>query len=685
MLSSLLVHPFEAAELPPAQARTEGIAHAPRRQVAFLTVEERVQCVKNALRYLPERWHATMALEFFEELDNFGHIYAYRFRPTDYEILAHPLDKYPAKSRQAALVQHMIMNNLSHAVAQFPEELVTYGGNGSVFSNWCQYRLTMYYLSIMSDGKEEEEVVAAQTLVLYSGHPHGLFVSHKDAPRVVVTNGMVVWNYSTTRDYDRMYAMGVSQFGQMTAGSFCYIGPQGIVHGTTLTLLGASRRHLDSSDLSGRVFVTAGLGGMSGAQAKAAVVCGAIGVVAEVDAAALNKRHAQGWVQLKTESLDECVEWIREHRKSKKSVSIGYLGNVVSLWERLAEEKDLPVELGSDQTSCHNPYNGGYYPVQLSLEESNEMMIDDPERFKELVQESLRRHIGAIEKLSARGMYFWDYGNSFLLECGRASANVWKDPADEALGFKYPSYVQDIMGDIFSLGFGPYRWVCTSADPQDLRVTDEIARSVMEKQLATANPLSAAQIKDNLHWIIHAEENKLVVGSQARILYADAAGRSAIAVEMNNAVKDGRISAPVAISRDHHDVSSCDSPWRETSNIYDGSVFTADMAVQNFVGDAFRGATVAALHNGGGTGWGEAVNGGFILCLDGSDDAERRARQMLLWDVTNGVTRRAWAGNSNANLALDEAMAANPGLRLTKASPMSQELESMIRKKSAKK
>ncbi len=601
----------------------------------------------------------------------YGHIYAYRFRPR-YAMRARRVGDYPASCRQAACIQLMIMNNLDPAVAQFPEELVTYGGNGSVFSNWMQYRLAMFYLSRMSD---------EQTLVMYSGHPAGLFPSHREAPRVVVTNGMVVWNYSRPVDLERNYALGVSQYGQMTAGSYCYIGPQGIVHGTTLTLLGVSRKYRSSDDLTGVVFVSSGLGGMSGAQPKAAVICGAIGVIAEVDPAAMRKRHAQGWVQEMVESLDACVARIKAARAARRPVSIGFLGNVVALWERLAEESELLVELGSDQTSLHNPYGGGYYPVQLSFDEANRVMAADPARFRALVQESLLRHIAAIDKLAARGMRFWDYGNSFLLECSR----VRPDLLVEEGRFRYPSYIQDVLGDVFSLGFGPFRWVCASNDPADLRATDAIAAQVMREQLQQANPLSAAQIQDNLRWIQQAEENRLVVGSQARILYSDAAGRSAIAVEMNRAVADGRLHAPVIISRDHHDVSGTDAPFRETSNIADGSMFCADMAVHNFVGDSFRGATWVALHNGGGTGWGVAVNGGFGLVLDGSAEAEARAKQMLFWDVNNGVARRAWAGNSNADLAIRIAMAATPALQVTLSHPVSQDLQRDLQSKIAKK
>lgn len=667
VLDSLWVHPFES--LPDARPLSTCVPHAPRRNSECLSSDELVLAVNNALRYVPDAWHAVLAPEFLHELLTFGHIYAYRFRPS-YPLRAYPFALYGrARCRQAACVMLMIMNNLDPAVAQFPEELVTYGGNGSVFSNWMQYRLAMFYLSVMTD---------AQTLAMHSGHPQGLWPSHADAPRVVVTNGAVVWNYSQPSDYDRMYALGVSQYGQMTAGSYCYIGPQGIVHGTTLTLLGASRKYRGTDALAGVVFVSSGLGGMSGAQAKAAVICGAVGVIAEVDPAAMYKRHAQGWVQEVVTSLDACIARIRTARAARAPASIGFLGNVVALWERLAEEPDALVELGSDQTSLHNPFNGGYFPVQLSFEEGKRVMVDDPPRFRALVKESLRRQLAAIDRLAAqRGLRFWDYGNSFLLECSRADCDV---ALADHRGFRYPSYVQHIMGDIFSLGFGPFRWVCTSGDARDLAATDALAADVMRRQLATANPLSAAQIHDNLRWIEQADANRLVVGSQARILYSDATGRAAIAAEMNRAVGDGRLKAPVVISRDHHDVSGTDAPFRETSNIEDGSMFCADMAVQNFVGDAFRGATWVALHNGGGTGWGVAVNGGFGLVLDGTPEAERRARDMLFWDVNNGVARRAWAGNANANVAVREAVAGAGGrLAVTLRNPVSDAVQSTLR------
>ena len=624
-----LAHGIPLDPMPPAvEARDPSVPHAPAFQVK-LNEHEFSLALRNALRYFPVATHAVLAPEFAQELRNYGHIFMYRFRPTEYEMKAHPLSDYPAKTRQAACIQLMIQNNLDYAVAQFPHELITYGGNGSVFSNWAQYRLVMQYLSEMTE---------EQTLHMYSGHPHGLFPSHKNAPRVVVTNGMVIPNYSSQENLQKMFATGVSMYGQMTAGSYCYIGPQGIVHGTTITVLNAGRKYLGLSgveDMAGRVFLTAGLGGMSGAQAKAAVVAGCIGVVAEVSEEALMKRHAQGWVQVVTRTVEETIDAIREAKKNKTAgLSIGFLGNVVSLWEALADvaekEGTSMVDLGSDQTSLHNPWNGGYYPVQLSYEDARAMMVTDPPQFKELVQETLRRHVTAVNRLTSKGMKFWDYGNSFLLESFRAGADVG-DGGNDGKTFNYPSYVQDIMGDIFSLGFGPFRWVVTSGDPKDLTVTDQIAEEVMMTLSETAPPLVKAQLDDNLMWIRKAEENKMVVGSQARILYADCDGRSAIAAAFNAAVKDGRLSAPVVISRDHHDVSGTDSPYRETSNIEDGSSFCADMAVQNCIGDAMRGATWVALHNGGGVGWGEVMNGGFGMVLDGSDEAAKRAASMLLW------------------------------------------------------
>jgi len=615
--------------------------------------------LQNALRYFPSSCHQTLAPEFAQELREYGHIYMYRFRP-DIEMRAYPIDDYPARNRQAAAIMLMIMNNLDPRVAQFPHELVTYGGNGQVFSNWAQFWIVMQYLSEMTD---------EQTLVMCSGHPQGLFPSSPSAPRAVITNGMVIPNYSSKDQYDKMFALGVTMYGQMTAGSYCYIGPQGIVHGTTIVVLNAARRHLGVNDLRGKVFVTAGLGGMSGAQAKAAVIAGCIGVVAEVDEAALKKRHAQGWLMEYTSDVDFCVELIRKARQLKKPHSLGYHGNVVDLWERLVQEYEstgeVLVDLGSDQTSLHNPFNGGYYPVQVKFDEANEIMKHDPGRFKALVQESLRRQVAAINKLTARGMFFWDYGNAFLLEASRAGADVCKEGAPLGI-FRYPSYVQDIMGDIFSMGFGPFRWVCTSGLAADLATTDEIATKVFEEIMAEGLPAEVkAQYEDNLKWIEEAQQHQLVVGSQARILYSDQRGRVALAQAFNKAISEGRLKGCVVISRDHHDVSGTDSPFRETSNIYDGSSFCADMAVQNAIGDSFRGATWVALHNGGGVGWGEVVNGGFGLVLDGSQDASDRARMMLSWDVNNGVARRCWSGNLHAKHAICTAMEQNPLLKVT--------------------
>lgn len=618
-----------------ARNRSGNVPHAPVRQHR-LSNDDFKLAVSNALRYFPPSLHATLANEFAEELLTEGHIYMRRFKPTEYEMKAYPVDWYPAKCKQAAGIMHMIMNNLDHRVAQYPEEMITYGGNGSVFSNWAQYHLIMKYLS---------EMTQEQTLSMYSGHPMGLFPSNADAPRVVITNGMVIPNYSSKAHYDRMYALGVSMYGQMTAGSYAYIGPQGIVHGTTITVLNAARKYLNMNDLRGKVYVSSGLGGMSGAQGKAGIICGAVTVIAEVDAAALHKRHQQGWIQEVSSDVNALVERIKQAKNNKEAIAIGYHGNIVTLWETLAQQSELLVELGSDQTSLHNPYNGGYYPVQLTFDEARQMMYNDPNQFKQLVQESLRRHVEAINSLTSRGMRFWDYGNSFLLEASRANANIM---ANDGINFRYPTYVQEFMGDIFSLGFGPFRWICLSGDSEDLHETDLIAASVI-KQLRDQAPLAVDnQLRDNLYWIEKAEENKLVVGSQARILYADAQGRVAIALAINDAIKSGRLKGAVALSRDHHDVSGTDSPYRETSNITDGSMFCADMAVQNCIGDSFRGATWVSLHNGGGVGWGEVMNGGFGLILDGSDDAKRRAEKMLAWDVLNGVARRAWAGNQNA-------------------------------------
>ncbi len=637
--------------LPEPKPYDRSVSHAPRRK-DILTPEEKRLALRNALRYFKPEHHPVLASEFATELERFGRIYMYRFRP-DYPMFARPIGEYPHRSLQAAAIMLMIQNNLDPAVAQHPHELITYGGNGAVFQNWAQYLLTMRYLSEMTN---------EQTLVMYSGHPLGLFPSHPDAPRVVVTNGMVIPNYSSQDDYERFNALGVSQYGQMTAGSYMYIGPQGIVHGTTITILNAGRR-LDpgNGSLAGKVFVTSGLGGMSGAQAKAAVIAGAVGVVAEVNPAAVSKRHEQGWVDEVFTDLDLLLARIQKARTLREAVSIAYQGNIVDLWEKMAEQQ-FDVELGSDQTSLHNPWAGGYYPAGITFEESNRLMAEDPARFRELVKGSLIRHVKAINTLAARGMYFWDYGNAFLLESGRAGADVFRPDGS----YRYQSYVQDIMGPIcFDYGFGPFRWVCTSGKPEDLRTTDRIAAEVLEQLYSGAPPEIRMQLSDNILWIKSAEENKLVVGSQARILYADAEGRIRIAEAFNRAIRDGLISAPVVLGRDHHDVSGTDSPYRETSNIYDGSRFTADMAVQNVIGDSFRGATWVSLHNGGGVGWGEVINGGFGMLLDGSADASRRLKNMLFWDVNNGIARRSWARNPEAVFAIRKAMEAEPLLKVT--------------------
>jgi urocanate hydratase len=638
-------------ELPAPQPWDDSVSHAPRRK-DILTQEEKRLALKNALRYFKPEHHGTLAPEFAAELAQFGRIYMYRFRPR-YAMHARPVHEYPCKTLQAAAIMLMIQNNLDPAVAQHPHELITYGGNGAVFQNWAQYLLTMRYLAEMTE---------EQTLVIYSGHPVGLFPSHRDAPRVVVTNGMVIPNYSSQDNWERFNALGVSQYGQMTAGSYMYIGPQGIVHGTVITVLNAGRR-LKGSDgsLAGKIFVTSGLGGMSGAQAKAAVIAGAIGVVAEINPKAVAKRHSQGWVDEVYTDLGELMVRMQLARQRKEAVSLAYQGNVVDLWEKLAKA-DMDIELGSDQTSLHNPWSGGYYPAGLTLEESNRMMVEDPESFKEHVRQSLTRQVNAINILASRGMYFWDYGNAFLLEAGRAGADIIASDGK----YRYQSYVQDIMGPIcFDYGFGPFRWVCTSGLPEDLRFTDHIAGEVLETMAKSAPDEIRQQLNDNLLWIRAAEQNKLVVGSQARILYADAEGRIKIAEAFNQAVRQGNISAPVVLGRDHHDVSGTDSPYRETSNIYDGSQFTADMAVQNVIGDAFRGATWVSLHNGGGVGWGEVINGGFGMVLDGTADADRRLRQMLFWDVNNGIARRSWARNGEAIYAIKRAMQAHPQLRVT--------------------
>ncbi|MFR9514167.1 MAG: urocanate hydratase [Rikenellaceae bacterium] len=638
--------------LPAARSLDCSVSHAPRRK-DILTPQEKQLALRNALRYFPTEQHPQLAAEFAHELATYGRIYMYRLRPIN-EIYARPIDHYPHRSHQAAAIMVMIQNNLDKAVAQHPHELITYGGNGAVFQNWAQYRLAMKYLAEMSD---------EQTLVIYSGHPMGLFPSHVDAPRVVVTNGMVIPNYSKADDWERMNALGVSQYGQMTAGSYMYIGPQGIVHGTTITLLNAARKRMSEGQESpaGMLFVSSGLGGMSGAQPKAGVISGVVSVVAEVNIAAAEKRHSQGWVDELYHSLDSLMPRIAEAVAKREAVSLAYVGNVVELWERLAAD-GVRVDLGSDQTSLHNPWAGGYYPVGLSYEEANAMMADNPDEFKLRVEESLRRQASAIAKLTDGGMYFFDYGNAFLLEASRAGADILK--ADGS--FSYPSYVQDIMGPMFfDYGFGPFRWVCTSGKESDLATTDRIAGEVLEAMAADAPLEIRSQLLDNLHWIREAAANKLVEGSQARILYADCEGRTLIAEAFNRAIASGEISAPVVLGRDHHDVSGTDSPYRETSNIYDGSQFTADMAIHNVIGDSFRGATWVSIHNGGGVGWGEVINGGFGMVIDGSEAASKRISQMLHWDVNNGISRRSWARNSGAIFAIERAMKLNPSLRVT--------------------
>ena len=637
--------------LPPKKEYDPSINHAPKRKDILSEAEKRL-AIRNALRYFPAKHHKELAAEFADELKRYGRIYMYRLRP-DYEMKARDIDEYPARSRQAAAIMLMINNNLDYAVAQHPHELITYGGNGAVFQNWAQYRLTMQYLAKMTD---------EQTLVMYSGHPMGLFPSHKDAPRVVVTNGMVIPNYSKQDDWEKFNALGVSQYGQMTAGSYMYIGPQGIVHGTTITVMNAARMRLKAgeTDIHGMLFVSSGLGGMSGAQPKAGNISGVVSVVAEINPKVVKKRFDQGWVDEIHTDLDKLIARIREAQAKKEAVSFAYQGNVVDLWEKLAEQ-NVAVDLGSDQTSLHNPWAGGYYPVGYSYEESNRMMAERPEEFKKAVQESLRRQVTAINKIAERGMYFFDYGNAFLLESSRAGADIMKGDK-----FKYPSYVQDIMGPMFfDYGFGPFRWVCTSCKPEDLAVTDRIATEVQEEILRTAPAEIANQIKDNIHWVREANKNRLVVGSQARILYADSEGRTRIAEAFNNAIKSGEISAPIVLGRDHHDVSGTDSPYRETSNIYDGSSFTADMAVQNCIGDSFRGATWVSIHNGGGVGWGEVINGGFGMVIDGSADSDRRLKNMLLWDVNNGIARRSWARNRGAMFAIEREMTRTPNLEVT--------------------
>lgn len=645
--------------LPEPKPYDKTINHAPKRK-DILTAEEKVLALKNALRYFPAKFHAELAPEFAKELKDYGRIYMYRFRPS-YDMYARPIDEYPCRSRQAAAIMAMIQNNLDPRVAQHPHELIIYGGNGAIFQNWAQYRLTMKYLAEMTD---------EQTLSMYSGHPMGLFPSHKDAPRVVVTNGMVIPNYSKQDDWERFNALGVSQYGQMTAGSYMYIGPQGIVHGTTITVMNAARKQLKAKgiagtreNMKGMLFVTAGLGGMSGAQPKAGNIAGVVSVTAEINPLAARKRYDQGWVDELHENLDELIPRVRKAMENKETVSLAYVGNVVDLWERLAVE-NIPVDLGSDQTSLHNPWAGGYYPVGQTFEESVKMMAEEPERFREAVRASLRRHVAAINELAAKGMYFFDYGNAFLLESSRAGADILK--ADGT--FRYPSYVQDIMGPLyFDYGFGPFRWVCMSERPEDLAKSDEIAVNILKKELETAPEEIQGQLNDNIHWIEEAGRNHLVVGSQARILYADCEGRTKIALAFNEAIRKGEITAPIVLGRDHHDVSGTDSPFRETSNIYDGSRFTADMAIQNVIGDGFRGATWVSIHNGGGVGWGEVINGGFGMVIDGSADSDRHITRMLFWDVNNGIARRSWARNEGAEHAIMREMERTPELTVTVA------------------
>ena len=634
--------------LPEPQPWDDSVNHAPKRK-DILTKAEKELAVRNALRYFDPKFHSVLAPEFAEELTKYGRIYMYRFRPT-YKMYARPIEEYPAKCRQAAAIMLMIQNNLDPAVAQHPHELITYGGNGAVFQNWAQYRLAMKYLSEMTE---------EQTLVMYSGNPMGLYPSHKDAPRVVVTNGMMIPNYSKPDDWERFNAMGVTQYGQMTAGSYMYIGPQGIVHGTTITVLNAARKQ--GGNTAGKLFVTAGLGGMSGAQPKAGNIAGVVSITAEINPSATQKRYSQGWVDEVYDNLDELFKHVNESIAKKEARSYAYQGNVVDLWE-YAAENNIHIDLGSDQTSLHNPWAGGYYPVGVSFEDAKVMMAEQPELFKEKVQESLRRHVAAVNKLTAKGMYFFDYGNAFLLESSRAGADIMNENGT----FRYPSYVQDIMGPMcFDYGFGPFRWVCTSGKAEDLDMSDKIAMEVLAEIAKTSPEEIQQQMRDNIQWIEGAKANHLVVGSQARILYADCEGRTKIAAEFNKAIKDGRISAPIVLGRDHHDVSGTDSPFRETSNIYDGSSFTSDMAIHNVIGDSFRGATWVSIHNGGGVGWGEVINGGFGMVIDGSEDSDRRLRSMLFWDVNNGISRRSWARNEGAIFAIKRAMEVEPLLKVT--------------------
>ncbi len=684
------------SELPAPKPYNKDVNHAPKRK-DILSKKEKVLALKNALRYFPQKWHNELAAEFAQELKDYGRIYMYRFKP-DYEMYARPISEYPGKCEQAKAIMLMIQNNLDPAVAQHPDELITYGGNGAVFQNWAQYLLTMQYLAEMTN---------EQSLHMYSGHPMGLFPSHKDAPRVVVTNGMMIPNYSKPDDWEKYNALGVTQYGQMTAGSYMYIGPQGIVHGTTITLMNAMRRIRQNpppassashprqrgtgASLSpsgggaqkageedhSMLFVTAGLGGMSGAQPKAGNIAGCVSVTAEVNPRASRKRHEQGWVDEIISEMDELVNRVKEAIAAKETVSIAYEGNIVEVWERFADE-DIYVDLGSDQTSLHNPWAGGYYPVQLSYEDANEMMANNPEKFKELVQETLRRHATAINKHTSKGTYFFDYGNAFLLEASRAGADVLNPNPSIGREFKYPSYVQDILGPLcFDYGFGPFRWVCTSGKAEDLAFTDKLASEVLGEMAAQAPDEISQQMQDNITWIKAAGENKMVVGSQARILYADSEGRIKIARAFNDAIKAGKIG-PVVLGRDHHDVSGTDSPYRETSNIYDGSQFTADMAIQNVIGDSFRGATWVSIHNGGGVGWGEVINGGFGMLLDGTEDADRRLESMLLYDVNNGIARRSWARNEPALFAIKREMERTPGLKVTLPEMVEGNLEGLV-------
>jgi urocanate hydratase len=639
------------AELPSPKPYDQSLNHAPVRK-DILTVAEKKLALKNALRYFPDRFHLVLAQEFAEELAQYGRIYMYRFRP-DYEIKARHIDEFPHKSHKAAAIMLMISNNLDISVAQHPHELITYGGNGAVFQNWAQYRLTMKYLSEMTD---------EQTLVIYSGHPLGLFPSHRDAPRLVVTNGMVIPNYSSQDHWERFNALGVSQYGQMTAGSYMYIGPQGIVHGTTITILNAKRLLTGKRESQvGMIFVSSGLGGMSGAQPKAAKIAGIISVIAEINPKAIMTRHTQGWVDEVTDDMNYLIRRVNNARTNKEIVSIAYNGNIVDVWEKFADN-GIYIDIGSDQTSLHNPWSGGYYPAGLSFEESNRMMVSNPDNFREQVKKSLIRQVNAINRHTARGSYFFDYGNAFLLESSRAGADILKPDGE----FRYPSYVQDIMGPLcFDYGFGPFRWVCCSNDPYDLEITDAIAADTLLQLLKQSPEEIRQQMSDNIYWIKEAGKNRLVIGSQARILYADVDGRIAIADAFNRAIASGKIKAPVVIGRDHHDVSGTDSPFRETSNIYDGSKFTADMAVHNVIGDAFRGATWVSLHNGGGVGWGEVINGGFGMVLDGTEDTTEKLKMMLYWDVNNGIARRSWARNEGALFTLEREMKRTPGLNVT--------------------